>query len=85
MESIRDILNIHQISDSNLSLFISELEGEEKRRQRERRRTALVDDFNRALNALRDAGITVYTSTTCIECGDDVTCDVNPDTVYFCS
>jgi hypothetical protein len=82
MVTIKDAIDISQVSDSNLQIYITELNDEVARR-RKVRRNELINEFKQALRKLNEAGVEVYTETSCLECGDEVSCVVAPDTIYF--
>lgn len=82
MATIKDAIDIYQLSDSTLKDYISELQDEVDRR-RKGRRNELINEFKQALCHLNEAGVKVYTETLCFECGDEVSCIVAPETIYF--
>lgn len=82
MVTIKDAIDISQVSDSNLQIYITELNDEVARR-RKARRNELINEFKQALRKLNEAGVEVYTEASCLECGDEVSCIVAPDTIYF--
>lgn len=82
MVTIKDAIDISQISESTIKNYINELQDEIVRR-RKGRRNELINEFKQALCNLNEAGVEVYTETSCLECGDEVSCIVAPETIYF--
>lgn len=82
MATIKDVIDIYQISDTTLKDYINELTDEVARRKKERR-NELINEFKQALRNLNEAGVEVYTETSCLEYGDEVNCIVAPETIYF--
>ena len=82
MVTIKDAIDIFQVSDSNLQIYITELNDEVARR-RKARRNELINEFKQALRNLEDEGITVITDGYCLECGEDISCSVTSDTIHF--
>ena len=82
MVTIKDAIDISQVSDSDLQIYITELNDEVDRRKKAHR-TELINEFKQALRNLQDAKISVYVDSFCIECESTVTCSVDTDNVYF--
>ena len=82
MVTIKDAIDIYQISDATLKDYINELTDEVARRKKERR-NELINEFKQALRNLEDEGVTVITDGYCLECGEDISCSVTSDTIHF--
>lgn len=82
MATIKDAINIYQLSDATLKDYISELQDEVDRRKKAHR-TELINEFKQALRNLEDAKIHVFVDNCCIECGSTESCHVDTDNIYF--
>lgn len=82
MATIKDAIDIYQLSDATLKDYINELQDEVDRRKKAHR-TELINEFKQALRNLQEAKIPVFVDSFCIECESTVSCSVDTDNVYF--
>ncbi len=82
MATIKDAIDIYQLSDATLKDYINELQDEVDRRKKAHR-TELINEFKQALRNLEDAKISVFVDSFCIECENTVSCSVGTANVYF--
>lgn len=82
MVTIKDAIDISQLSDSTLKEYICELQNEVDRRKNAHR-AELINEFKQALRNLQEAKIPVFVDSFCIECESTVSCSVDTDNVYF--
>ena len=82
MVTIKDAIDISQISDATLKNYIIELQDEIDRRKK-LKRGELINNFKQALRNLEQAGITVIVNGQGIKWGDGISCCCSSDNIFF--